>query len=122
MKKFILAIAAASMMATPVLAAPNHGPQHAQTGYQQTSYSQPGKKQSGPVARAPAKQTKAHQWKRGDRFDRARATNYRVISNPRAHKLQNAPNGYRWVQSGRDALLVRLSNNVITSVVVGAIR
>ncbi|MGC4251526.1 MAG: RcnB family protein [Sphingobium sp.] len=109
MKKFIFAIAAATLTATPVLAAPvlaEHGQPH-------NHQAQPAK------AKAPAK---AHQWRRGERFDRARATHYRVISNPRAYRLQNAPKGYRWVQSGRDALLVRLSNNIISAVVSGAFR
>lgn len=116
MKKVVLVLAAAALTATPVLAAPapSHGqPAHSQTSQNQPRHAQPAK------AKAPAK---AHQWQRGQRFDRAKAVNYRVISNPRAYRLQNAPKSYRWVQSGRDALLVRLSNNIISSVVRNAIR
>lgn len=117
MKKIILAIiAATTLTATPVLAAP--GQSHDQSGHSQASHSQSGNDRSARRDTA----TKAHEWKRGERFDRAKATNYRVISNPRTHGLQTAPRGYRWVQSGRDALLVRLSNNIISSVVTGAIR
>ncbi|MGE4324360.1 MAG: RcnB family protein [Sphingobium sp.] len=111
MKNFILALAAATLTATPVLAAPGQPQQH-----------QPRHEQSAHQAKAPAKTAKAHQWKRGERFDRNKATNYRVIGDPRAYKLQSAPKGYRWVQSGKDALLVRLSNNIISSVVTNAIR
>lgn len=118
MKKIIIAIAAMTMTATPVLAAPaqSHGQQaHSQSDRGNSDQAQSAKRgSSGSQA--------SHQWKRGDRFDRSRATNYRVISNPRTYKLQTAPNGYRWVQSGRDAVLVRLSNNVISSVVTGVIR
>lgn len=115
MKKYILALAAATLVATPVLAAP--GQSQGQISHNPSKPGQPAQK-----AKAPVKAAQAHQWKRGERFDRNRATNYRIISNPRAYKLQNAPNGYRWVQSGRDALLIRLSNNIISSVVTGAIR
>jgi len=129
MKKFILAIMASSLIATPVLAAPNQS-QHSQSQHSQPRQAQAshGQSQKAKVpAKAPVKTsaktpTKAHQWKQGERFDRSKATSYRVISNPCAHKLQTAPNGYRWVQSGTDALLVRLSNNLISSVVTGAIR
>jgi len=125
MKKFILAIMASSLIATQVLAAPNQS-QHSQSQYGQPRQAQAshGQSQKAKVpAKVPAKTpVKAHQWKQGERFDRSKATSYRVISNPCAHKLQTAPNGYRWVQSGTDALLVRLSNNLISSVVTGAIR
>ena len=52
----------------------------------------------------------------GQRFDQRYAMNYRVISNPYAYHLRAAPYGYRWVQSGNDAVLV-----AITSGIIGAI-
>ena len=58
----------------------------------------------------------AHRWQRGQRFDQRYAMNYRVISNPYAYHLRAAPYGYRWVQSGNDAVLV-----AITSGIIGAI-
>ena len=126
MKKFILAIAASSLIATPVLAAPgqaqHNAPHQERSTHSQSFQGKPSQGQSARKAEAPRKVAKAHQWKRGERFDRNKATNYRVISNPRAYKLKSAPKGYRWVQSGRDALLVRLSNNIISSVVTNAIR
>ncbi len=126
MKKFILAIAAATLTATPLLAAPGQS-QHGYPDQTQPRREQPAQHQSGPnqgpqKAKGATAANKAHQWRRGDRFDRNRASNYRVIGNPRAYKLQAAPKGYRWVQSGRDAVLVRLSNNIISLVVTGAIR
>lgn len=58
----------------------------------------------------------AHRWQRGQRFDQRYAANYRVINNPYYYHLRAAPRGYRWVQSGNDAVLV-----AITSGIIGAI-
>jgi Ni/Co efflux regulator RcnB len=55
-------------------------------------------------------------WQRGQRFDQRYAMNYRVISNPGYYHLRTAPRGYRWVQSGNDAVMV-----AITSGIIGAI-
>ena len=58
----------------------------------------------------------AHRWQRGQRFDQRYAMNYRVINNPGYYHLRPAPYGYRWVQSGNDAVLI-----AITSGIIGAI-
>jgi Ni/Co efflux regulator RcnB len=63
-----------------------------------------------------AQRFQARQWQRGQRFDSRYAMNYRVIGNPGYYNLQPAPYGYRWVQSGNDAVLV-----AITSGIIGAI-
>ena len=57
-----------------------------------------------------------HRWQRGQRFDHRYAMNYRVINNPYYYHLRPAPRGYRWVQSGNDAVLI-----AITSGIIGAI-
>jgi Ni/Co efflux regulator RcnB len=36
--------------------------------------------------------------------------------------LRDAPRGYRWVQSGNDAVLVGITSGIIASVLAGAIR
>lgn len=59
----------------------------------------------------------AHRWQRGDRFDGRYATNYRVISNPYSYNLRPAPRGYRWVQSGNDAVLVAIASGIIGALV-----
>jgi len=111
MKKFIIAAVAASLISTPVLAAPMH--------------------QQGPNDRSRTEQThrpqvqqqKAkHDWKRGERFDSRRAANYRVIGNPHAYHLKEAPRGYRWVQSGNDAVLVGIATGIIASVIANGLR
>lgn len=60
-----------------------------------------------------------HRFKKGERFSRARAANYRRL-NYREHRrhLSAPPRGYVWVRAGDDALLVRLSNNLISRVVL----
>ena len=61
-------------------------------------------------------------WAKGQRFDRRYATNYRVIHNPRAYRLSNAPRGYQWVRSGNDAVLIAISSGLIGAVIGNAIR
>jgi len=59
-------------------------------------------------------------WNRGERFDSRYARNYRIISNPRAYRLREAPRGYRWVQSGNDAVLVAIASGLIGAVLGNA--
>ncbi|HEV2596675.1 MAG TPA: RcnB family protein [Sphingomicrobium sp.] len=60
------------------------------------------------------------QWHRGDRFDSRYAMNYRRIDNPGYYNLQPAPYGYRWVQSGNDAVLVAVASGLIGALVGNA--
>jgi Ni/Co efflux regulator RcnB len=60
-------------------------------------------------------------WNRGERFDSRYARNYRIIANPRAFRLHDAPRGYRWVQSGNDAVLVALASGLIGAVLANAL-
>lgn len=55
-------------------------------------------------------------WRKGERFDSRYAANYRVIGNPRAYRLYDAPRGYRWVQSNHDAVLVAITSGLIGAV------
>lgn len=61
----------------------------------------------------------AHQkrWAKGQRFDRRYASNYRVINNPRAYRLSNAPRGQQWVRSGNDAVLIGITTGIIGAVI-----
>jgi len=60
-----------------------------------------------------------HKFVKGQRFDRAKAPNYRRIDYREHRQLSAPPRGYVWVRAGNDALLVRLSNNLISRIVVG---
>jgi Ni/Co efflux regulator RcnB len=55
-------------------------------------------------------------WRTGQRFDRYHAPNYRMIGQPGHYRLRQAPRGYYWAQSGRDAVLVALSTGLIAQV------
>jgi Ni/Co efflux regulator RcnB len=148
MKKIILGAAAATLIASPILAAApasaadRHGrdqhmsqtvrhEQSRTTSYRsddratnRNSYRYPERN----TYRAPTRVT-YHQtyrpayrtWKRGERFDSRYASNYRVISDYRDYGLQAPPYGYRWAQSGNDAVLVSLASGLIGAVLGGAI-
>ncbi|NCP24480.1 MAG: RcnB family protein [Erythrobacter sp.] len=66
--------------------------------------------------------SKSHKFAKGERFDRSRAQNYSRVNYRNYSGLSAAPRGYTWVRAGDDALLVRLSNNVVTRVVGGVFR
>lgn len=59
-------------------------------------------------------------FRKGQRFEQRRAPNYRVVDYRQYRGLHAPQRGYRWVQSGGDALLVGIATGVIASVVVGA--
>jgi len=132
MKKFLMALAATSMIASPLVAsqaqaAPyqqragndgrdvrqndnRHGQNDYRNGRNDNRYGQNNYRNG------------QHRWAKGQRFDRRQVQNYRVISNPRAYHLGNAPRGYQWVQSGNDAVMVALVSGIIGAVIGNAIR
>lgn len=61
-------------------------------------------------------------WRKGERFDRRYARNYRQIDYRQYRGLPAPPRGYRYVQSGNDAVLVGITSGIITAVLTGAIR
>jgi len=63
-----------------------------------------------------------HAWRKGQRFDRRYARDYREIPNYRAYRLNTPPRGYHWVRSGNDAVLVALTSGVIGAVIANAVR
>jgi Ni/Co efflux regulator RcnB len=109
MKKFIIAAlaastVAASALATPAMAAPYQHNDHRGRVEQRFDH----------------RQVQNHRWNRGERFDYRRAPNYRVISNYRQYHLRQAPRGYRWVQSGNDAVLIGITSGIVASVLANA--
>lgn len=62
---------------------------------------------------------KAHDFKRGERFDRSRATNYREIDYRQVRGLDAPPRGYHYVQSGDDVLLVAITSGIVGAVIGG---
>ncbi|MDB5683545.1 MAG: hypothetical protein JWM75_1243 [Sphingomonas bacterium] len=136
MKKFLIAAVAASVLATPVLAAPYQGRDDHRGGRaeqndrgaqsrDQGQYRNRGQVQKRVVIHKKEvrrQQAQYRSWHKGDRFDSRYARNYRVISSPRAYRLHDAPRGYRWVQSGNDAVLIGITSGVIASILANVIR
>ena len=114
----IAAATAATLIATPVLAAPFDGHHDRGRSEQQNrrddhrGYDQRDNRfdRGG-----------YHRWNKGQRFDSRYARNYRVINNYRSYRLHEAPRGYRWVQSGNDAVLIGITSGIVASVLAGAI-
>ena len=142
MKKFIAAALAASLVATPVFAAPNYnnnGNHYGQTarGHGNDSYNDRGYDNRGygnrndarrtttvrqTVVRPNARYNQHRQWRTGQRFDRQYATNYREIRNYGSYRLRTPPRGYHWVQSGNDAILVGITSGIISAILSNALR
>ncbi|WP_404712837.1 RcnB family protein [Sphingomonas sp. MMS24-J13] len=132
MKKFILAALAATIVTTPVLAAPNWN--NDDRGHNAQRYDRHDR--DGRPDRAGNRfdrgdrfdrhdrhdRVEYRNWNRGQRFDSRYAYNYRVIQSPRVYRLHDAPRGYRWVQSGNDAVLVGITSGIVASVLANAIR
>ncbi len=122
MKKFILGIVAATLAATPALAA---APQQQRQETQRTVVKQ---RPNGTtvvkqrtVQRGP-QQNQYRNWKRGERFDSRQARNYRQIDYRKYRGLKAPPRGYRYVQSGNDAVLVGVTSGIISAVFANMIR
>jgi Ni/Co efflux regulator RcnB len=113
MKKLILAALAATVAVSPVLADPRG---HDDRGRHEQRFDRhdrdPGNFQAG--------RFQDRRWNRGERFDYRQARNYRVIGNPYSYHLRPAPRGYRWVQSGNDAVLIGITSGLVASMLAGA--
>jgi Ni/Co efflux regulator RcnB len=119
MKKFILAALATSVAASPVLAAPYQDWNNQDRGGQIYNQSH-GDHRFGQWDQGSRLQYR--NWQQGQRFDSRYAYNYRVISNPGFYRLHDAPRGYRWVQSGSDAVLIGLTSGIVAAVMANMIR
>lgn len=123
MKKLILSAIAATLIAGPLAAtaaeaAPQRRDERQTTVVRQKPNGRVVVKQRT-VASRPQYRTS---WRKGERFDQRQARNYRQIDYRQYRGLRAPPRGYRYVQSGNDALLVGISSGVIASVLAGAIR
>ncbi len=121
MKKFILGLVAASVAATPAMAA---APQHRGYTAERTVVRE---RPNGTVVvrqqsyqRGPTYQR--HNWQRGERFDSRYARNYRQIDYRQYRGLRAPPRGYRYVQSGNDAVLIGITSGIIGAVFANMIR
>lgn len=129
MKKFILGLVAASVAATPVMAAaPQRHTEMQRTVVKQrpngTKVVRQRNVQQRFVQQRANQRTQQYRtnWRQGERFDNRYARNYRQIDYRQYRGLQAAPRGYRYVQSGNDALLVGITSGIIAAVFGNLIR
>lgn len=120
MKKFILAAIAATVALGPIAATVAEA-QPYQRERQTTVVKRNGNVVQRTVTTRNDRQAYRH-WRKGERFDRRYAQNYRQIDYRQYRGLRAPPRGYHYVRSGNDALLVGITSGVIAAVVAGAIR
>ncbi|MEO9634651.1 MAG: RcnB family protein [Parasphingorhabdus sp.] len=135
MKKFLMALAVTTMAVSPMVTAQAQAAPHKtvtktkQKTVKKTTANKRGKsvvtrtvskKRAAPVRYSStgyAVNRNQRNWTKGQRFDRRYAINYRVINNPRAYRLSDAPRGYQWVRSGNDAILIAVTSGIIGAVI-----
>jgi Ni/Co efflux regulator RcnB len=128
MKKFLIAAIATTLVASPIVAAAPAEAQSRQTE-RTVKYKPNGKvvvKQRTVTRqnyRQPVRQSYRSNWRKGERFDRQQARNYRQVSNWQQYKnrrLYAPQRGQQWVQSGNDAVLISVASGVVAAVLAGA--
>ncbi|TGX56212.1 hypothetical protein E5A73_03725 [Sphingomonas gei] len=129
MKKFILGLVAASIAATPAMAAaPQQHRGHDAPRQQMVVKQRPN---GNVVVRQTPQRGHGYQngnayqtrnWQRGQRFDSRYARNYRQIDYRQYRGLRAPPRGYNYVQSGNDAVLVAITSGIIGAVFANMVR
>lgn len=133
MKKFILSAIAATLAAGPVLAtAAEAAPiQRERTEIRERANGRTVITQRSVVRQPQYRQGQYRQqqqrnqfrnWRKGERFDRRYAQNYRQIDYRQYRGLRAPPRGYQYYQSGNDAVLVAVASGLIGAVIGGALR
>jgi Ni/Co efflux regulator RcnB len=136
MNRFFATALAAAMLAAPSLAfardmqdgdgrdEPRHEQQAPQRQHQpqasRDDHRQPDRDQRRSAA--PQQHVQSRAWNQGDRFDRHYAPHYARVVYVERYGLAPPPPDQVWVRSGFDALLVRLSNNVVVAISPGVFR
>ncbi len=110
MKTFILSAIAATLVASPLLAA---APAEAQQRREVTTVRHNDNGRTVVTKRTVVRTPQYRNWRAGQRFDRRQAQNYRVITTYRNYRLAAPPRGSQWVRSGNDALLINGRGNVV---------
>ena len=120
MKTFILSAIAATLAVGPIAAtAAEAAPQR----YQERTVVREGPRGRTVVTRTTNRGGNQYRnWRKGQRFDRRYARNYRQIDYRQYRGLRAPPRGYRYYQSGNDAVLASVATGVIAAVIAGAIR
>ncbi|MDF2495503.1 MAG: hypothetical protein K0S66_2437 [Sphingomonas sp.] len=117
-KNLIKATVAASLVATPVIASAAQAQHREVTRTVQH-------RGNGTVMKhtTVTRQPTYRDWRKGERFDRRYARNYRVVDHRqfRGKRLYAPQRGQQWVRSGGDALLIGRNGQII-NVIRGAFR
>ena len=124
MKKIILGLVAASIAATPAMAAA--APQQYR-GYDAPRQQEVQRDHQRGYDYQNDRGYQSHNWQnrswqRGQHFDSRYARNYRQIDYRQYRGLRAPPRGYRYVQSGNDAVLVAITSGIIGAVFANMIR
>ena len=110
-KKLGQVIVAASLIATPMVAA------NAQAQRRDVTTTTVKQRPNGTVVRKTtvSRQPTYRNWRQGQRFDRRQAANYRVVDyrQYRRADLYAPARGQQWVRSGRDAVLIAGNGTVL---------
>src|SRR5687768_8607386 len=127
MKKFILGLVAASIAATPAMAAaaPQRGYEAQRTVVRERPNGTVVVKHKNVRRGYGYQNDRGYQnrnWQRGQHFDSRYARNYRQIDYRQYRGLRAPPRGYRYVQSGNDAVLVAITSGIIGAVFANMIR
>lgn len=111
-KKIVLSAISASVALTPVVAASAEAQSRTVTTVKE-------RRNGTVVQRTVTTQANGRNWRAGQRFDRRYAPNYAQIDYRqfRGRGLYAPPRGYRWVRSGRDAVLVSDRGGTVRTVV-----
>lgn len=125
MKKLILGLVATSIAATPVMAAAAPQQYRGYDAPRQQEVQRDHQRGYGYQNDRRYRSDRGYQnrnWHRGDRFDSRYARNYRQIDYRQYRGLRAPPRGYRYVQSGNDAVLVAITSGIIGAVFANMIR
>ncbi|MCP3733035.1 RcnB family protein [Sphingomonas sp. MG17] len=124
MKKFVLAAVATTLVASPILAAAPAAaaPQRYEMTQRSGYGDRYGDNRFERDRRYQPTRSQYRNWKRGERFDSRYARNYRQVDYRQYRGLRAPPRGYRYVQSGNDAVLIGITSGIIAAVFAGMIR
>jgi Ni/Co efflux regulator RcnB len=115
-RTFTGALLAATILA-PALAAPAMAQpgKPTQSHAQQPNHGNQGGNQGHATPAKKPSQT-PHRFKKGEKFDRNRASNYQTVDYRKYRNVKAPPKGYHYVRSGNDLLLVGITSGIIAAV------
>ncbi|QDK31615.1 RcnB family protein [Sphingomonas sp. IC081] len=111
MRKFTAALLAAAIV-VPSLAAPAM----AQPGKPNQGHSNQGHSNQGHATPAKKLSQTPHRFKKGEKFDRSRASHYQTVDYRKYRNVKAPPKGYHYVRSGNDLLLVGITSGLVAAV------